>query len=92
MDGARMRLSFRAFRSHTALRLRVLWQTTAKEEAMAYARRASGMILFEIQQGFVARGASISWLSQYVPHTRRRTLPSVSRPSVRPPVHHGFLL
>ena len=32
---------------------------------MAYARRAPGMILFEIQQGFVARGASISWLSQH---------------------------
>ena len=39
--------------------------TTAKEEAMAYARRAPGMILFEVVQGFVARGASISWLSQY---------------------------
>ena len=39
--------------------------TTAKAEAMAYARRAPGMILFELQQGFVARGASISWLSQY---------------------------
>lgn len=39
--------------------------TTAKEEAMAYARRAPGMILFEIQQGFVARGASVSWLSQH---------------------------
>ena len=38
--------------------------TTAKAEAMAYARRAPGMLLFEIQQGFVARGASISWLSQ----------------------------
>jgi len=32
---------------------------------MKYARRAPGMILFEIQQGFVARGAAISWLSQY---------------------------
>ena len=32
---------------------------------MHYARRAKGMILFEVQQGFVARGASIAWLSQY---------------------------
>jgi len=32
---------------------------------MKYARRAPGMILFEVQQGFVARGASIAWLSQY---------------------------
>jgi len=39
--------------------------TMDKEEAMKYARRAPGMILFEIDQGFVARGASISWLSQY---------------------------
>ena len=47
------------------LELAFMSTTTAKEEAMAYARRAPGMILFEIQQGFVARGASIAWLSQY---------------------------
>ena len=47
------------------LELAFMSTTTAKEEAMAYARRAPGMILFEIHQGFVARGASISWLSQY---------------------------
>jgi len=47
------------------LELAFMSTTTAKKEAMAYARRAPGMILFEIQQGFVARGASISWLSQY---------------------------
>ena len=29
------------------------------------ARRAPGAVLFEIDQGFVARGASVSWLSQY---------------------------
>jgi len=39
--------------------------TLNKVEAMKYARRAPGMILFEIDQGFVARGAAISWLSQY---------------------------
>ena len=38
--------------------------TTAKEEAMHYARRAKGRVLFELQQGMVSRGASISWLSQ----------------------------
>lgn len=47
------------------LELAFMSTTTAKQEAMAYARRAPGMILFELQQGFVARGASISWLSQY---------------------------
>lgn len=47
------------------LELAFMSTTTRKKEAMAYARRAPGMILFEIQQGFVARGASISWLSQY---------------------------
>ena len=39
--------------------------TLNKEEAMKYARRAPGAVLFEIDQGFVARGASVSWLSQY---------------------------
>ena len=47
------------------LELAFMSTTTAKDEAMEYARRSSGMVLFEIQQGFVARGASIAWLSQY---------------------------
>lgn len=47
------------------LELAFMSTTVDKEEAMKYARRAPGMILFEIQQGFVARGASIAWLSQY---------------------------
>ena len=47
------------------LELAFMSTTTHKSEAMAYARRAPGMILFEVHQGFVARGASISWLSQY---------------------------
>ena len=47
------------------LELAFMSTTVDKEEAMIYARRAPGMILFEIQQGFVARGASIAWLSQY---------------------------
>ena len=51
--------------------------TTAKEEAMAYARRAPGMILFEIQQGIVARGASISWLSQH-PHEEEILFPPLT--------------
>ena len=49
--------------------------TTAKKEAMAYAKRAPGMILFEIQQGFVSRGASIAWLSQY-PNEEEASEPS----------------
>lgn len=49
--------------------------TMDKEEAMKYARRAPGMILFEIDQGFVARGASISWLSQYAPQPHRSRAP-----------------
>ena len=32
---------------------------------MHYARRSAGQVLFEIQMGFVSRGASIAWLSQY---------------------------
>ena len=32
---------------------------------MHYARRAKGRVLFELDQGMVSRGASISWLSQY---------------------------
>jgi len=51
--------------------------TTAKEEALKYARRSPGMILFEISQGFVARGASISWLSQY-PNEEEILLPPLS--------------
>ena len=39
--------------------------TTAKDEALKYARRAPGKVLFEIKQGMVAHGASIAWLSQY---------------------------
>ena len=39
--------------------------TTNREEAMHYARRSPSKILFEVQQGMVARGASVSWLSQY---------------------------
>ena len=57
------------------LELAFMSTTTAKEEAMAYARRAPGMILFEIQQGFVARGASIAWLSQ-VPTSLPASLPA----------------
>ena len=35
-------------------------------EAMKYAQLGgSGSMLFEIRQGMVTRGASISWLSQY---------------------------
>ena len=39
--------------------------TTNREEAMHYARRSPSKILFEVQQGMVARGASVAWLSQY---------------------------
>ena len=56
--------------------------TTDKEEAMGYARRAPGMILFEIQQGFVARGASIAWLSQY-PDEKKYSSASDGARSVR---------
>ena len=60
--------------------------TTAKEEAMHYARRAKGRVLFELQQGMVSRGASISWLSQA--RNRRRTARSCTLPpSNRPFVH-----
>lgn len=60
--------SFWARDPHTGvqggLELAFMSTTVDKEEAMKYARRAPGMILFEIQQGFVARGASVAWLSQ----------------------------
>ena len=36
-----------------------------KHEAVQYALRADAKVIFEVNQGFVARGASISWLSQY---------------------------
>ena len=39
--------------------------STEKEEALHYARAGSAKLLFEVQQGFVGRGASISWLSQF---------------------------
>lgn len=39
--------------------------TTSKEEAMHYARRSPSKMIFEVRQGMVARGASISWLSQH---------------------------
>ena len=39
--------------------------STDREAAMGYARRSPSRILFEIEQGLVARGASIQWLSQY---------------------------
>ena len=39
--------------------------TTAKKEALHYAMRGAAKVLFEIRQGIVARGASVSWLSQY---------------------------
>ena len=39
--------------------------TVSKEEAMHYARRSPSKIIFELRQGTVARGASISWLSQH---------------------------
>ena len=38
--------------------------STSKEEAAHYASRANANLLFEVQQGFIGRGASISWLSQ----------------------------
>ena len=39
--------------------------STEKEEAMHYARRGDAKLIFEVAQGFVGRGASISWLSQH---------------------------
>ena len=39
--------------------------STEKEEAMHYARRGAAGLIFQLEQGFVGRGASISWLSQY---------------------------
>ena len=38
--------------------------STDREAAMGYARRSPSKILFEIEQGLVARGASVQWLSQ----------------------------
>lgn len=39
--------------------------TAAKQEAMHYASRGKGRVLFEIHMGAVSRGARLSWLSQY---------------------------
>ena len=39
----------------------------SKEEALRYVRRSKAKLLFEVHQGMAARGAEISWLSQY-PH------------------------
>lgn len=37
----------------------------SKEAAMDYAKRSGIKLLFELQQGMVARGADVSWLSMY---------------------------
>ena len=39
--------------------------TTEKEEALKYAAYSGMPMVFEVQQGMVARGAEISWLSQF---------------------------
>lgn len=39
--------------------------STEKEEAIHYAMRSDAKLIFEVQQSYVGRGASISWLSQY---------------------------
>ena len=56
--------------------------------AMEYASRSRAGILFELQQGLVDRGASLSWLSQY-PHEAEVTFPALSTSlrglRIRPP-------
>ena len=39
--------------------------TTDKHEAMKYAMYSGAPVIFEVQQGMVAKGADISWLSQF---------------------------
>ena len=58
---------------------------------MKYARRAPGKVLFEIQQGFVARGASISWLSQY-PNEEEILFPPLTALEVRESRVEGSVL
>ena len=53
--------------------------TTSKEEAMHYAKRSPSKVIFELHQGMVARGASISWLSQHPAEAE------VQSPAVLPP-------
>ena len=37
----------------------------SKDEALKYVRRSAAKLLFEVHQGMAARGAEISWLSQF---------------------------
>ena len=47
------------------IELGLMSTTTNREEAMKYAAYSGAPVLFEVQQGMVARGADISWLSQF---------------------------
>lgn len=51
--------------------------STDKQEALEYARRSKAGLVFELQLGFVGKGADCSWLSQY-PREREIVLPPVS--------------
>ena len=49
--------------------------STSKEEALKYARKSKAGLLFEIHQGFVARGACLAELSQH-PNEEEVLLPT----------------
>ena len=50
--------------------------STDKQEALEYARRSKAGLVFELELGFVGKGADIGWLSQY-PKEREIVLPPV---------------
>ncbi|KAL1510688.1 hypothetical protein AB1Y20_006983 [Prymnesium parvum] len=51
--------------------------TNSREVALDYAVTSKAAVLFQIQEGFVDRGADLSWLSQY-PHEREITFPPLT--------------
>ena len=51
--------------------------TTDKSEAMKYAMYSGAPIIFEVQQGMVAKGADVSWLSQFPSEAEGARPPSV---------------
>jgi len=56
--------------------------TTSREVALDYAVTSNAAVLFQIQEGYVDRGADLSWLSQY-PHEKEITFPPLTTLEVK---------
>uniref|UniRef100_A0A7S3AUF5 Mono(ADP-ribosyl)transferase n=1 Tax=Haptolina ericina TaxID=156174 RepID=A0A7S3AUF5_9EUKA len=65
--------------------------TTSRDVALDYAVTSNASVLFQIQEGYVDRGADLSWLSQY-PHEKEITFPPLTTLEVKSKQVDGSVL